>query len=56
MRSCASSSPTSGDLPDDQRAALVLTEIGDLSHAEVAEVLGCGPANVKGLVFRARSG
>ena len=44
------------DLPEDQRAALVLTEIGDLSHAEVAEVLGRGTANVKGLVFRARSG
>ena len=42
------------DLPEDQRAALVLTEIGDLSHAEVAEVLGRGTANVKGLVFRAR--
>ena len=44
------------DLPEDQRAALVLTEIGDLSHAEVAGVLECGTANVKGLVFRARAG
>ncbi len=44
------------DLPEDQRAALVLTEIGDLSHAEVAAVLGREAANVKGLVFRARSG
>jgi RNA polymerase sigma factor (sigma-70 family) len=44
------------DLPPDQRAALVLSELGDLSHADVAEVLGCEAANVKGLVFRARSG
>lgn len=45
-----------GDLPDEQRAALVLTELGDLSHAEVGQVLGCGEARVKGFVFRARSG
>jgi len=42
-------------LPEDQRAALVLTELEDLSHVEVAGVLGCEPAKVKGLVFRARS-
>ena len=45
-----------GDLPEDQRAALVLTELGDLSHAEVAQVLECEAGQVKGLVFRARSG
>jgi RNA polymerase sigma factor (sigma-70 family) len=44
------------DLPEDQRAALLLSEAGDLSHAEVAGVLGCEVANVKALVFRARSG
>jgi RNA polymerase sigma factor (sigma-70 family) len=44
------------DLPDDQRAALLLAEAGDLSHAEVAEVLGCEVQQVKALVFRARSG
>lgn len=44
------------DLPGDQRAALVLTELDDLSQADVAEVLGCGVSNVKGLVFRARAG
>lgn len=44
------------DLPEDQRAALVLTELGDLSHADVAGVLGCGVGQVKGLVFRARAG
>lgn len=43
-------------LPNEQRAALLLAEIGDLSHAEVAGVLGCEVARVKALVFRARSG
>jgi RNA polymerase sigma factor (sigma-70 family) len=43
------------ELPDDQRAALLLSQGGALSHAEVADVLGCDPAKVKGLVFRARS-
>ena len=44
------------ELPEDQRAALVLSELGDLSHAEVAEVIGCEAAKVKSLVFQARSG
>ena len=44
------------DLPEDQRAALLLSEVGDLSHAEIANVLGCGEGRVKALVFRARSG
>jgi RNA polymerase sigma factor (sigma-70 family) len=43
------------ELPDEQRAALLLTELGDLSHVEVAGVLGCEVSRVKGLVFRARS-
>jgi RNA polymerase sigma factor (sigma-70 family) len=42
-------------LPEDQRAALVLAELGDLSHAEVADVLGCPREKVKALVFQARS-
>lgn len=42
-------------LPEHQRAALVLSELGDLSHAEIAAVIGCEPHSVKGLVFRARS-
>lgn len=42
-------------LPEQQRAALVLSELGDLSHAEVAEVIGQEPKAVKGLVFRARA-
>jgi RNA polymerase sigma factor (sigma-70 family) len=44
------------ELPEDQRAALLLAEAGGLSHAEVAQVLGCEVPAVKGLVFRARSG
>jgi RNA polymerase sigma factor (sigma-70 family) len=43
------------ELPDEQRAALLLAEIGDLSHTEVARVLDCQVARVKALVFRARS-
>ena len=27
-------------LPDEQREALVLFELGDLSHAEIADVIG----------------
>jgi RNA polymerase sigma factor (sigma-70 family) len=42
-------------LPAEQREALVLAELGDLSHEEIAEVLGSEVANVKGLIFRARS-
>jgi RNA polymerase sigma factor (sigma-70 family) len=42
-------------LPDDQRAALVLAELGDVSHKEIAEILVCPPAKVKALVFQARS-
>jgi RNA polymerase sigma factor (sigma-70 family) len=43
------------DLPEDQRAALVLSELGDLSHAEIGTVVGCDPLKVKSLVFQARS-
>src|SRR5215208_3825542 len=39
-------------LPDDQRAALVLAELGALSHEEIAEIVGCPRAKVKALVFR----
>ena len=42
-------------LPHDQREALVLSELGDLSHTEIADVLDVEPAAVKALVFRARS-
>jgi RNA polymerase sigma factor (sigma-70 family) len=41
-------------LPDDQRAALVLAEIGAHSHDEIAEVLEVKREKVKALVFQAR--
>jgi RNA polymerase sigma factor (sigma-70 family) len=41
-------------LPDDQRAALLLAELGDLSHPEIARVVGCRREKVKALVFQAR--
>jgi RNA polymerase sigma factor (sigma-70 family) len=42
-------------LPDDQRAALVLFELGDHSHDEIGTVLGVRREKVKALVFQARS-
>jgi RNA polymerase sigma factor (sigma-70 family) len=42
-------------LPEDQRAALVLAELGDVSHEEIARILVCPKAKVKALVFQARS-
>ena len=42
-------------LPAEQRAALVLSELGDLSHSDIANVLGCPAMKVKSLVFQARS-
>src|SRR3954468_54766 len=42
-------------LPEEQRAALVLSELGDLSHTEIAAVVGCEASKVKSLVFQARS-
>src|SRR4051812_4173466 len=44
-----------GRLPDDQRAALVLSELADLSHVEIAGAIGCQPGKVKALVFQART-
>jgi RNA polymerase sigma factor (sigma-70 family) len=43
-------------LPDEQRAALLLAEVGGLAQADIASVLGCEASRVKGLVYRARSG
>src|SRR4051794_9625850 len=43
-------------LPDDQRSALVLFELGDHSHAEIADVLSVNREKVKALVFQAREG
>jgi RNA polymerase sigma factor (sigma-70 family) len=42
-------------LPDDQRSALVLAELGDLSHAEIARVIEVPTAKVKALVHQART-
>lgn len=41
-------------LPDDQRAALVLAEIGALSHQEIAAALDVRRDKVKALIFQAR--
>jgi RNA polymerase sigma factor (sigma-70 family) len=43
------------ELPEDQRAALLLAEAGGLAHVEIAAVLGCEVDRVKALVYRARS-
>ena len=43
-------------LPADQRAALVLFELGDHSHHEIAAVLGVRREKVKALIFQAREG
>ena len=43
-------------LPEDQRAAIVMFEMGDQSHAEIAEVLDVKSEKVKALVFQAREG
>src|SRR5256714_113760 len=43
-------------LPDEQRAALLLAELGAHSHDEIAEVLDVRRDKVKALVFQAREG
>jgi RNA polymerase sigma factor (sigma-70 family) len=42
-------------LPDDQREALVLAEVGDLTHDDISAVIGCEVNKVKSLVFQART-
>jgi RNA polymerase sigma factor (sigma-70 family) len=42
-------------LPDDQREALVLAEVGALSHTDISEIIGCEVSKVKSLVFQART-
>jgi RNA polymerase sigma factor (sigma-70 family) len=42
-------------LPDDQRAALVLAEVGGMPHEEIAAVLSVRREKVKALVFQART-
>jgi RNA polymerase sigma factor (sigma-70 family) len=41
-------------LPEDQRAALILAELGAHSHDEIADILGAPTPKVKALVFQAR--
>ena len=41
-------------LPEEQRAALVLSELGALSHEEIGATLGVRKDKVKALVFQAR--
>ena len=43
------------DLPERQRAALVLRELNGLSHAEIGVVLELSPGAVKQAIFEARS-
>jgi RNA polymerase sigma factor (sigma-70 family) len=42
-------------LPEEQRAALLLSELGALDHEGIAAALGCRREKVKALVFQARS-
>ena len=42
-------------LPEQQKSALVLSELGALDHAHIAQVLDCETKQVKALVFQARS-
>jgi RNA polymerase sigma factor (sigma-70 family) len=42
-------------LPEDQRVALILAELGDVSHEDIARLLACPRVKVKALVFQARS-
>ena len=43
-----------GQLPEPQRAAIVLSELEALSHAQIAQVLDVDTAKVRSLVFQAR--
>ena len=42
------------ELPENQRAAILLCKDGDMSYEEIAKVLGCSLSAVKSLLFRAR--
>lgn len=42
-------------LPEEQRAALVMSELDALTHAEIGDILGVRTDKVKALVFQARS-
>ena len=42
-------------LPEDQRSALLLAELEDLSHREIAGIVGCPVGKVRALIYQARS-
>jgi RNA polymerase sigma-70 factor, ECF subfamily len=42
-----------GELPENQRAALILSRVDGLSYRQVADALECSESAVKSLVFRA---
>jgi RNA polymerase sigma factor (sigma-70 family) len=44
-----------GRLPEAQRSALLLAELEDLSHQEIATILECPVSKVKALVYQART-
>lgn len=44
-----------GKLPEDQRSALLLAELEDLSHEAIATIVGCQVSKVKALVYQARA-
>jgi RNA polymerase sigma factor (sigma-70 family) len=44
-----------GRLPEDQRSALLLAELDDLSQQSIATIVGCPVTKVKALVYQARS-
>src|SRR3954451_15834262 len=44
-----------GRLPEDQRVALLLFELGALGQSEIAEAIGCPPKKVKALIYQART-
>jgi RNA polymerase sigma-70 factor (ECF subfamily) len=43
-----------GDLPENQRTAILLCQRDELSYEEIARVLGCSLAATKSLIFRGR--
>ncbi len=43
-----------GLLPEDQRAALILSEYEDLSYAQIAAVMACSTKSVEARLYRAK--
>jgi RNA polymerase sigma factor (sigma-70 family) len=44
-----------GRLPEDQRSALLLSELEDLDHRAIATIVGCPVSKVKALIYQART-